>query len=261
MKSTNELKISVVLLAYNEAATIEHCLELLQAQTVKPYEIIVVDNNSTDESAAIARRFAAVRVIHEPVQGIIAARNRGFGEAKGDIIARVDPDSRPAPSWIAEIERVFTKHPKVAGVTGALYYYDMPSPKTGQRLEWTIRSAVRQAIPRFEYLSGANMALRREVWQRIRAELCTDEELYEDIDIALHLARHKLPIFYDERLVVGTTARRVDDPFPAFRNYLARYTRTYRSHGFGPIASRLPAAIYVASYPSLKLLRRFARRR
>src|SRR4029079_2917632 len=68
-------------------------------------EIIVVDNNSTDDTVAIARQFPRVRVLHEPVQSSYAARNRGARESSGEYRAFLDPDGRPEPTWLAALAR------------------------------------------------------------------------------------------------------------------------------------------------------------
>lgn len=88
--------VSVVIPAYNEERYLAACLTSLQKQTLKNFETIVVDNNSTDKTAEIARRFGA-KVVKELKQGIIPARERGFREAKAEIIARTDADTIVAP--------------------------------------------------------------------------------------------------------------------------------------------------------------------
>jgi glycosyltransferase involved in cell wall biosynthesis len=86
--------ISIVIPVYNEAERIAACLESIAAQTVTPLEVIVVDNNSTDATVSIARSFPFVRVITAKCQGVIHARNRGFNAARGEIIGRIDADTR-----------------------------------------------------------------------------------------------------------------------------------------------------------------------
>lgn len=78
--------VSVVIPCLNDAAALETCLSSLARQSLQPFEIVVVDNNSTDSSAAVARRFGA-RVVPEPVPGIPAAAATGYDAAQGQIIA------------------------------------------------------------------------------------------------------------------------------------------------------------------------------
>lgn len=249
-------KVSVIIPAYNEAAYLRICLDALAHQTQKPLEIIVVDNNSSDGTAKIARSYKGVRVINETKQGIVYARSRGFDAAKGEVIARLDAESKPNPDWIEHIGKVF-KDKNIAAITGPFYYYDMPLAKFGERGEWALRNAVKAMIHNFQYLSGANMALRRSVWEEIRHGLCELDNFHEDVDIALHLTDHGYKISYDEDLVVGTSARRIDDPPRRFYNYMQRFINTYKHHDLSPAAGYVPVALYLSFYPGLKLIRFF----
>jgi glycosyltransferase involved in cell wall biosynthesis len=95
-------EVSVVIPVYNAEATLPACLGSLEAQTLArdQYEIVVVDNNSQDSSAAIARGMPGVTLLEERRQGAYAARNRGLRAARGRVIAFTDPDCVPAPDWL-----------------------------------------------------------------------------------------------------------------------------------------------------------------
>src|SRR6266567_2953645 len=94
-----DLRISVVIPVYNEEKYLGKCLDSLMRQNVKADEIIVVDNNSTDNSVAIAKKYP-IRVVFEKTQGMIPARNHGFNEARYEIIARTDADTILPVNWI-----------------------------------------------------------------------------------------------------------------------------------------------------------------
>jgi glycosyltransferase involved in cell wall biosynthesis len=96
--------ISVIIPMYNAAATVEACLEALSQQSVgrECYEVVVVDNNSTDESGAIVKRYPVV-LLHEGRQGAYAARNRALQVAEGPLIAFTDPDCVPHPDWLRRL--------------------------------------------------------------------------------------------------------------------------------------------------------------
>ena len=104
MMFMNKIDISVVVPAYNEEKYIGDCLKsLINQQTDKSYEVIVVDNNSQDDTAKVALGFKDklnLRVILEKKQGRGAARARGFREALGDIILSTDADTILYPGWI-----------------------------------------------------------------------------------------------------------------------------------------------------------------
>lgn len=97
-----EIDISVVVPFYNAERFIEGCINALLSQSYPTdrYEIIMVDNNSTDGSAGIAERYSRAKLLLERKQGAYAARNRGIAEAKGAIIAFTDPDCLPAVDWL-----------------------------------------------------------------------------------------------------------------------------------------------------------------
>ena len=98
-------QISVVIPVYNSESYLARCLEALLAQDypAEHFEILVVDNNSTDASRQIAEGFDPVRLLNESKQSSYAARNRAIREASGEIIAFLDPDCVPVPDWLSTI--------------------------------------------------------------------------------------------------------------------------------------------------------------
>lgn len=95
--------VSVIVPARNCAAHLERCLAALAAQDLaEPYEVILVDNGSTDGTAEIAERHGApVRVIRQDNRGPAEARNRGAAEASGSVLAFTDADCMPCPGWLS----------------------------------------------------------------------------------------------------------------------------------------------------------------
>lgn len=115
------MKISVVIPAYNEELLLPKLLTSLQEQTFKGgFEVIVVDNNSTDDTAKIAKTFGA-RVIREAKQGYANACNTGFYAAKGEIIARCDADFIVPKNWLLDIYSALTKNKKLVAIGGPTY--------------------------------------------------------------------------------------------------------------------------------------------
>jgi GT2 family glycosyltransferase len=109
---------SVIVPAYNAAATLGACLAALDAQTLarEQFEVIVVDDGSTDATAQIALDHGA-RLVRQPNQGQAAARNHGVAEAQGEIVAFTDADCAPAPEWLAELVSAFAD-PSIVGSKG-----------------------------------------------------------------------------------------------------------------------------------------------
>lgn len=96
--------ISVIVPVFNAAAYLERCIDALLSQDLdrSEYEIIMVDNNSSDESVSIIEGHPDVKLLREPKQGSYAARNRGLDEARGEAIAFTDSDCEPDPGWLRE---------------------------------------------------------------------------------------------------------------------------------------------------------------
>jgi glycosyltransferase involved in cell wall biosynthesis len=119
------LRASVVVPTYNRAADLRECLEALRAQTLDPgsFEVIVVDDGSTDETAAVVGELATtgrldLRYLKHRNQGPAAARNLGIQEARAEVIAFTDDDCLPDPEWLGRLLAALPDDPKCAGVGG-----------------------------------------------------------------------------------------------------------------------------------------------
>jgi glycosyltransferase involved in cell wall biosynthesis len=121
--------ISAVIPAYNAARWLPAALASVRAQTPAPDEIIVVDNNSSDESAAIAAALGAI-VLHEPLPGAAAARNRGIEAARSEWIALLDADDYWLPGKLARQRSLVEQFPDVRLVT-ANYFFDRDGTLSG----------------------------------------------------------------------------------------------------------------------------------
>lgn len=94
--------VSVIIPVFNDSQRLKKCLEALEHQSYPQdfYEIIVIDNNSTEEIKTVVEKFSQVLLGFEPVAGSYLARNKGISLAKGEIIAFTDADCIPATNWI-----------------------------------------------------------------------------------------------------------------------------------------------------------------
>lgn len=222
------MKISVVIPAYNEEKFLSKCLEAFANQEEKPEEIIVVDNNSTDKTAEIAKKFNA-RVVSEKTQGMTYARNRGFNEATGDVIARCDADTVPPPDWIKKIRLNFSGS-KIDALSGPLKFYDLPLRTTLFSNIYACLSKL--AIKSSGILMGPNMVLTKKMWERIKHEVCLENsEVHEDVDLTIHINKAGGVIMYDKKLPIGASARRITkNPLSFFIEYPARFVNTVRVH-------------------------------
>lgn len=161
--------LSVVIPFYNAAETLERCLSAIEAQNFPRdrYEIIAIDNNSTDGSAAIVRRFPRVTLLTEGVQGAYAARNRGVNRARGRILVFTDPDCVPHPDWLASI----AKRLEVTDTEVLIGGYIPPRHSTALRLLVLYENTKDEfvfdtGIPELYYGHTNNMAVKRPTFER-----------------------------------------------------------------------------------------------
>ncbi|NNC13315.1 glycosyltransferase family 2 protein [Planctomonas sp. JC2975] len=208
--------ISVVIPAYNDAVMLRECLHRLKEQIRQADQIIVVDNASTDETADVARSLGAT-VVHQPIRGIFPAASAGYDAASGDIIARLDADSRPPADWLAHIDAEFTVSPEIGALTGPGEFYDGNPLVTwlGENLYiggyFWFGALWLDNGPIF----GSNFAMRRELWGRVRTLVHSDlRRVHDDLDLSLHLPPDAI-VRVDDTLRVGISAR----PFATWRGF------------------------------------------
>jgi glycosyltransferase involved in cell wall biosynthesis len=224
------LTLSIVIPAYNEERYIGVCLDAISKQSIQPDEIIVVDNNSVDDTIEIARAYKNVKIIREPKQGVFYASTRGFKEAKSDIIARIDADTILPADWVKKVLADFEDR-NVTATTGPVSYYDMPLPKRNYWFDHLMRNMTYKYSPATPFLYGSNMAVRSKHWQRVSRRLCTERNIHEDIDLAIHLYLAGFKIKYNKQLLSGASGRRYNDGVGDFKFYINMYTNSYKKHG------------------------------
>ena len=243
----NQLRISLVIPAYNEERHLRRCLDAVARQTVAPFEVILVDNNSTDNTLSIARKYPFVSVVSEYEQGVVFARAAGFGAATGDIIGRIDVDTVIDRDWVETIQRIFA-YSDVAAVSGAVRYYDMPLGRTVTAVDLFFRRYLAKKLDRDVYLYGANMAIRRSAWQLVAADVCTSAGMHEDFDLAIHLNKAQLLVTFDERLWATVSNRRVDSRLRDFYRYVLMSPRTYAIHRVASRRHMYPVVVLVLCF-------------
>jgi glycosyltransferase involved in cell wall biosynthesis len=214
------VKASVVIPAYNAAATLDACLEACANQTTPPHEIIVVDDGSTDDTADRARAHEGVTVIEQPNAGPAGARNAGAHAATGDIVVYTDADCLPEPECLTELLRGFDAD--VYGV-GGTYGIANPDAVLARLIHAEILLRHARLPEEVDFLGSFNVAYRRDALEAAGGFDDTFRQASgEDNDLAyrLHDAGGKLR-FQREAVV---------------RHYhpdkLIPYLRTQRRHGF-----------------------------
>lgn len=192
---------SIVIPAYNEEEYLGQTLESLKKQNYsKQFEIIVVDNGSTDKTAEVARKYGA-KIIYEPKRGIAFARQAGFSAAKGKIVCSTDADTLLPKNWLSSIEKIFAKSPKIVGVAGHIDFYDWG---------WWFRLLAFPYSLFFFYLtnlySGANFAVLKSSFEKIGG-FDLRYAAGEDTNLCQRLKKVG-QVYRNPFLIVKTSARR-----------------------------------------------------
>ncbi|BDV31229.1 glycosyltransferase family 2 protein [Microbacterium terricola] len=208
--------LSVVIPSYNDAAMLRSCLDALAVQTRAVDEIVVVDNGSTDATAAVARA-AGARVVTESIRGVLPATAAGFDAARGDLLARLDADSVPPPDWAARVVAAFEDDRGLDALSGPGAFYG-GSPLTHWVAEHLYIGAYRVVVGGImghPVLYGSNLALRADTWRDVRTRVHrTMADVHDDFDICMNL-EPGTNIRFDMDLVVGVSAR----PFATFAGF------------------------------------------
>lgn len=218
--------ISVVIPALNEEKYLPDCLKSLRNQDYTgPYEIIIADNGSTDNTIRIAQDFQARVVPCPEKKNVFYARQIGADAAQGDIIAQADADTLYPRNWLSRIADRFEKHPEMVAVTGRYVYTE---PPWWAVVEYVIRTLTNMwTVPilgRPWVVSGATFAFRREIFVKLGG--------YHDIvyapdqwGIASRLNRAG-KVAFDSKLRVITSPRSVKKPiFRIFKEGLINWGR------------------------------------
>lgn len=191
--------ISVIVPAYNEQHLISKCIESLLDQNIdeSKYEIIVVDNASTDKTNKIAKNYP-VRVIREKVKGYVFALLKGAKVARGQILSFTDADCRVNRDWIRKILLKFENNPHLDALGGTFAYFD-----AGLLLTQVFRLYQKTINSTW----GGNMSIKKSAYEKVggfknKVNLCTDFDLF------LRLKSQKFNIEIDRSLTIKTSARR-----------------------------------------------------
>ncbi|HWQ92489.1 MAG TPA: glycosyltransferase, partial [Clostridia bacterium] len=184
--SMNWPRISVVVCTYNGGRTLADCLDGCQCLDYPNYEVIIVNDGSTDNSAEIAERLG-FKLITTENRGLSHARNVGMIHATGEIVAYTDDDARPDPHWLTYLALAFTRtnHAAIGGPNiapaGDGEIADCVANAPGGPMHVLISDTEAEHIP------GCNMAIRRKILKEIGG---FDEQFRvagDDVDICWRL--------------------------------------------------------------------------
>lgn len=210
--------VSVVMAAYNGAHLIEETLASLQAQTFEDFEVLVVDDCSTDDSRAVVRRWAdaRVRLIEAPVNGgPVRARNLAFAEARGRYIAGLDQDDICLPDRFARQVAFLDAHRDTVLVAATAVTFEGKKERASQQATNSTPALIRWLLHLKNPLVWSTTMIRGDVARRLEPFTRPDCLYAEDFDL------------YHRLLAYGDVAR-IDAPLLRYRDHPGGASNRYR---------------------------------
>lgn len=238
------MKASIVIPAHNEKLSLAATISAALNQDYHDYEVIVVDNASTDMTYEIARSFKGnasgsptINVVQEPRKGLLWARECGRRAATGQIIANIDADCLPHKNWLAQgvghLERT-----GAAAVTGPYDYYDgdlmfRKFSLLSQRFGYRFMNALLQIrlLRMGAIMIGGNNLIRADVLERMGGYNTSILFYGEDVDTAKRVARYGRVLFAPD-FTIKTSARRFksEGTLNISSKYFLYFLKTVFSH-------------------------------
>lgn len=229
--------ISVIVPVFNQARRLGDCLDALLRQDVPAgsFEVIVVDNGSSDESMTVARQRPAVRVLSESRRSAYVARNRGIRAAHGALIAFTDADCIPRQDWLSRLQERLVNGPEAMVVMGR----DIPTgPSSAIRLlglydHFKEIFALSSEDPTVYYGHTNCMMTRRELFdqlgflderprgadvifvQRVLGRYGTRAVQYVPEAVVRHMEVRSAPVYFKKAFIYGRSARSYRQVVPA----------------------------------------------
>lgn len=242
------VRFSVVIPCFNEADYIAATIASLQAQQVAGgCEIIVVDNNCTDATAAIAQSLGAT-VVTERERGVCAARQRGAQASRGEIIVSADADTTYDPNWLDKIHHAFAADDRVVAVVGPCRYKDGPHwGRLYARLLFALVGLAYRLTGRVFYVTATNIAMRRDHFPGYDTNLTQGGD---ELDLLRRLRRQGRVVF-DQSNPSHSSGRRLTRGlvYNMFVTLLVHYLLTY-------LLNRLFGRRVLGSAPAFRTSRR-----
>jgi glycosyltransferase involved in cell wall biosynthesis len=185
MSLTNPV-VSVIIPAYNAAAFLETAIQSVQQQTCTRWELVIIDDGSTDETLRIAATYQAqdarITVISQPNRGVSAARNLGVAHSQGELLAFLDADDQWLPAKLSQHIAQFQAQPRLGVSFAQVEFLSTAGEATGQ-----FTSAQLTGLQPANFLAEnpttttSNWVLRREVLEQVGG-FCEDMSYSEDLE-------------------------------------------------------------------------------
>jgi glycosyltransferase involved in cell wall biosynthesis len=247
------MDITVAICTYNGAEDVPEVLDHLHDQEgVDPiqWEVLVIDNNSTDSTASVVRQYqenwereAPLRYAFEGRQGKSHAMERAVEEARGRWIAFLDDDNLPAPDWVAAAHRFAQAHPQAGAFGGQIHgQFETDPPSSFGVVEGLF--AIKERPEKVCYSAdgsmtfaapGAGLVVRREAWEKSVPEKGLSQkgtvegeggEFAEDMELQWYLYKNGWEVWHNPNM-------HMDHKIPAERFEKEYLKGFFKAHGFG----------------------------
>lgn len=261
--------ISVVVCSYNGARTIRDCCAGLQRLEYPRFEVIVVNDGSTDATLAMVSEYD-FRLISTENRGLSNARNTGWQEARGEIVAYIDDDAYPDPHWLTYLATAFMRTEHV-GIGGP----NLPPPDDGRIADCVANAPggpihVLLSDTEAEHIPGCNMAFRKTALQAIGGFDPQFRTAGDDVDVCWrlqqqgwtigfspaamvwHHRRNAVRMYWKQQQGYGKAEALLEKKWPEKYNAMGHLSWAGRLYGKGStrMASWSPGRIYQGTWGS-----------
>lgn len=202
--------VSIIIPVFNDTERLKLCLAALENQTYPQdcYEVIVVDNNSTEDIAAIAKNFKQVILTQESKRGSYVARNQGIKIAKGELLAFTDSDCIPTANWLENgVDRLLSQ-PNCGIVAGKidLYYQKENTPNPAETFDRLVNLQQEKYVEEYHYGATANLFTFKQIFNKVGL-FDADLKSGGDADWGNRVFAAGYEIIYDHNVLVLHPAR------------------------------------------------------
>lgn len=264
LKETNIPFVSVIVPVYNDAQRIGKCIEALlnQTYTNDKYEVIIIDNGSTDETRTVIKKYPVKLLIEDKIQSSYAARNKGIKNTRGEIIAFTDSDCIPNADWIEKGVANLLSVPNCGLVGGEInvFFKNSGKPNAVELYDSIMGFNQREDIERHNFGSTANVFTFKNIFDNVG--LFDDElksggdnewgrrvfaygykHIYANDTIVAHPARNSLRQMHQRttRLIGGCYDQYWKNSYKAYVKQLLRSIKTILS-----LLTRITLGMYPA---------------
>jgi len=212
------MKISFSIPAHNEENNIGACIEAIQKELALnniEWDIIVVDNASTDNTSKVANKYSGVKVVHESRKGLLFSRQKGFLESQGELVANIDADTRITSGWVKTVIKNFNAHRDLVALSGPFIYFDLPlwariMTSLFYGIGYSFHLMAHIIRGKSAMLQGGNFVVRKSALEKAGGFNTAISFYGEDTEVAKRLSRYG-KVKFDFSLKAETSGRRLEE--------------------------------------------------